>query len=549
MKWLRMLLRLGLTLLLLVAGSIMPASTSAQAQGPRRPNIIFILADDLDGGALGTFEHLPRLRSLLTERGTTFSNAFVSLSLCCPSRASILRGQYAHNTEIFTNTPPGGGFLKAYQLGLESSTAATWLHEAGYRTVLLGKYLNGYPHAEAGGATYIPPGWDEWYSPVSGDPYSEFNYRLNENGSIVAYGRAPEDYMVDVLAHKAAAFIGRTTEKPFFMYLAPYVPHGPATPAPRYADAFPGAAAPRTSSFNETDVSDKPAWVQSRPRLSGNQIGQLDSLYRKRLQSMLAVEDLLEELISTLERTGQLENTYIFFTSDNGFHMGQHRLMSGKNTAFDEDLRVPLIVRGPEVLAGRVVEQFALNIDFAPTFAELAGATPPDFVDGRSLVPLLRRTLPASGWRQAFLMEHGFLEGFSGPANRAGRAVQGLRAGRQAEPAPEEPLDAFDEVVAAQPVQPAQPVQQPPPFQGIRTVDKKYVEYQETGERELYDLSKDPSELQNLGATGADYAVQLAAWLNALRDCAGAGCRAAEEAPPTVDLSRPSGARLGGSAR
>jgi N-acetylglucosamine-6-sulfatase len=368
-------------------------------------------------------------------------------------------------------------------LGHEDPTVATWLHDVGYRTVLLGKYLNGYPAGAA--RTHVPPGWDEWYGVVGGLNY--FNYQLNENGPIVPYGESPTDYLTDVLAGKATDFIWRAAVdgQPFFMYLAPYAPHQPATPAPRHADAFAGVTAPRPPSFNEADVSDKPAWLQSRPLLTATQIAQLDLLYRKRLQSLLAVEDLLEQLIQTLRATHQLRHTYILFTSDNGFHLGQHRLPAGKNTAYEEDLRVPLLVRGPGVPAGRVLEHLAVNIDVASTLAELAGAVAPEFVDGRSLVPLLGpHPPPLASWRQAFLLEAGF---------RTGARV----------------------------------------FQGLRTTTHTYVEYVNTGERELYDLVDDPDQLHSLHDTAEPALLaHLAAWLAQLRTCAGAACRAAEDTLP-----------------
>lgn len=468
-------MRLMLVVIVLGFGLLQkPANSVAQSN---KPNIIFIIADDLDTESM---DHLPRLQSLLADRGTTFANFFVSLALCCPSRASILRGQYAHNTEIFTNNAPGGGFQKFRDLGREESTIATWLRDAGYRTALMGKYLNGYPVT-----TYVPPGWDEWYGVAGGVNF--FNYWLNENGDLVRYGSDPEAYLTDVLTEKAADFVLRTapTGQPFFMYIAPYAPHQPATAAPRHQDAFFGVQAPRTPSFNEQDVSDKPIWVRNTPLRTPTQIAQLDDLYRRRLQSMLAVEDLVERLIETLRAARQLGNTYIVFTADNGFHLAQHRLPAGKNSAYEEDIRVPLIVRGPRVPAGRVVEHLAGNIDLAPTFAELGGVEAPAFVDGRSLVRFFhRREPPSENWRQGFLLEAGFITG-----NRV--------------------------------------------FQGIRGNGFTYVEYLNTGERELYDLEGDPYQLQSLH-DAADPVVleQLAAWLASLRECAGESCRLAEESPP-----------------
>jgi len=472
------------------------------------PNIVFILTDDLDAHSIA---FMPQLNSLLVTQGTTFKNYFVNVSLCCPSRATTLRGQYSHNTQILTNRPPNGGFEQFHTLGREDSTVATWLHDAGYRTVLLGKYLNGYPEKE--NPTYVPPGWDEWYSPAGGTPYSNFNYTLNENGKLISYGESPEDYLTDVLAGKANGFIKRAAaeKKPFFVYLATYAPHSPATPAPRHEKMFPDATAPRPPSFNEWDVSDKPEYIRSRPLLGPREIQQIDDLYRKRLQSLQAVDEMIASLIDTLKASGQLGNTYIFFTSDNGFHLGEHRLPQGKTTAYEEDIRVSLIVRGPGVPAGRVLEHLTGNVDLAPTWAELAGASVPGFVDGRSLVPLLSSNPPpTSAWRQAYLLEHWTAQSASEAA------TNGLL----------EPPD----VIHVQRRQ-EQGRRSVPQFQALRTKNLLYVEYV-TGERELYDLRDDPYELENLFATTESFAVSpLGSRLEEMRHCSGATCRAAEGAP------------------
>src|SRR5262249_31117951 len=258
--------------------------------GAHRPNIVFILTDDLNVEVYG---HMPRLKAALDAKGTAFRNHFLNISLCCPSRPAILRGQYAHNTHIFTNAPPNGGFETFYADKSEDQTVGVWLQAAGYHTGFFGKYLNGYPNTAS--QTYIPPGWAEWASPVAGNPYSEYNYTLNDNGTLVVHGAAPSDYMVDVISAKAVDFIHRAAQSPgtpFFLYLTPYVPHAPATPAPRYANDFLTAQAPRTPSFNEADVSDKPAWLAARPLLTDVQIAAIDALYRKRLASMEAIEDL-----------------------------------------------------------------------------------------------------------------------------------------------------------------------------------------------------------------------------------------------------------------
>ena len=180
-----------------------------------------------------------------------------------------------------------------------------------------------------------------------------------------------------------------TTKRPFFLYVATNAPHQPATPAPRDKDAYPDARLPHPPNFKEKDVSDKPDWIAGNPPLSPEQMDYMEELHRKRLQSMLAVDDMMGNLIKALKQSGELSNTYIFFTSDHGFHLGEHRLDAGKWTPYEEDIRVPLIVRGPGVAEGKTLHQMVLNQDLAPTFADIAGAKTPSFVDGRSLVPLL----------------------------------------------------------------------------------------------------------------------------------------------------------------
>jgi len=481
-----------------------PDASSSDA-APRPPNIVFVLTDDLD---LGVYQQTPRLAAMLDDKGTSFRRHFLNISLCCPSRTAILRGQYAHNTKIFGNGPPNGGFETFYADGSEADTLPVWLEHAGYRTALMGKYLNGYPNTAP--AQYIPPGWSEWYSPTAGNPYSEYDYTMNENGTAVPYGAAPADYMIDVLSDKAADFITRAShdQKPFFLYLAPYSPHSPATPAPRYANDFPTAKAPRTPSYDEPDVADKPAWVQALPRLTDVQQTNIDQLYRKRLQSMEGIADLVQHVIDTLRSTGELDNTYIVFTSDNGFHQGQHRLLSGKNTEFDEDLIVPLIVRGPGVAAGRTVDAATVNVDFAPTFVELAGAPIPAGVDGRSLVPLLAGATPAP-WRTTVLLEH------------AAEVDDGLAIAMRAN-LPPGTLEPEDQAAAVS--------YSPPPFEGIHTDRYTYVEYA-NGVNELYDDVADPAQLRDVAATAPPALIErLAAIVHGLHGCSGAGCRQAEEA-------------------
>jgi N-acetylglucosamine-6-sulfatase len=463
----------------LLAAVVLTIAGPALAQSRAEPpNIVFVLSDDED---LGIHAYMPKVKALIEDQGTVFENFFVTYPLCCPSRASILRGQYPHNTLVLGNLPPEGGFLTFRHLGLEASTIATWLQTAGYRTALYGKYLNGYSETDA-----PPPGWDEWHA-ANNDGYFNVNYKLNENGKIVAYGGTPEDYLTDVIARKAAEHIRRFAAegRPFFLYVATFAPHSPYNPAPRHKGMFQDADLPRPPSFDEDDVSDKPGFLQELPRLSQDHIAQITTHHRQRLECLRAVDELVKRLVDTLKDTGELEHTYIVYASDNGFHLGQHRMLEGKDTAYEEDIRVPLAIRGPGVPRGRKVSAMVLNIDLAPTFAAWAGIEPPEFVDGRSLLPLLDD--PHAAWRNSFLIQR-----------------LGLESDERLEPA-----NAL----------------------AIRTERYTYIAYN-NGEREMYDLETDPDQLQSIEPT-ADRALiaALAARLTELRACQGQQCRDLEDLP------------------
>jgi arylsulfatase A-like enzyme len=489
---------------------------------PEPPNIVVIPTDDLAAGDLtrGTLKHMPNLREELIEKGTTFDNAFVTNSVCCPSRATILRDQYAHNHQVLHNQPPLGGAKRFRVSGGDGSTAATWLDKEGYQTAFFGKYLNGY------GGDYVPPGWDEWYS-LSGNFLSN---DLNENGDIVRY-ESDRYHLDDVLSEKATDYIARTAgadppfftaDSPFLMWIGTKAPHQPATPAPRHEDAYPDLSPPRPPNFDERDVSDKPAWIRDNPPLSPEQKGYMDELHRKRLQSMLAVDDALGDLVRSLHESGELDNTYIFFTSDNGFHLGQHRLGAGKWTAYEEDIRVPLVVRGPGVPEGKTLEHMVLNNDLAPTFADLAGTEAPSFVDGRSLLPLLTdEPTPPEDWRRRFLIE--------GVAERS--TVSQPPFVDESEVTPiltGDPLPNYWRRTSEARARTSEEWGRPW-MKALRTERHLYVEYK-GGERELYDLDEDPYELRNLYATASpDLKRRLEGQLDALRKCAAEECRAAED--------------------
>jgi N-acetylglucosamine-6-sulfatase len=300
--------------------------------------MIFVLADDLD---YASAQKMPQIRSRLVEEGASFKQAFVSYPLCCPSRATILTGLYAHNHDVISNKPPDGGFEKFLSEGHEEDTIAVGLQEAGYRTAFFGKYLNEYPGDVP---THVPPGWDEWYGKLREREHKLYDYSINENGQVISYGSDTEDYFTDILSGQATDFAGRAAEDshPFFMYVAPTAPHGPATPAERHEGAFASEEAPRRPSFDEEDVSDKPYFVSSLERISEEEASDIEDYYRQRLESMLAVDEMVGALVEELEAMGELDDTYIFFTSDNGWFAGEHRIQEGKNRPYEEAARVPL---------------------------------------------------------------------------------------------------------------------------------------------------------------------------------------------------------------
>ncbi|MDQ3670039.1 MAG: sulfatase-like hydrolase/transferase [Actinomycetota bacterium] len=421
--------------------SLVPPSAAAQAP---RPNIILVFTDDQRADTLWA---MPNVQNALVDRGVSFSNAFVVNPVCCPSRVSTLTGGYSHSTGIYRNSPPYGGF-RAFD---DSSTIATWLKGAGYRTGYVGKYMNGYR-----GTPYVPPGWDHWVANES----SYFGYTLNINGTLWSFGSNPQDYSTDVFAAEAVSFVEQTPG-PFFLMFSPFAPHSPGTPAARHANAFADLAPWRPPSYDEEDIADKPEWMSVIPRIPDETKTALDNLRRDQLRSLLAVDEAVGNIVAALERTGRLENTMIVFTSDNGLLWGEHRLVNFKIVPWEESIRVPLVIRYDALIAqpGRE-SRMALNIDFAPTFAALAGASRPP-TDGQSLVPLLSST-PTS-WRSDFLIE-----------NVRHRAIWPS-----------------------------------PTYCAVRSARYLYASY-ETGDEELYDLRADPYQMNN-AAADPGYATILAA--------------------------------------
>ena len=437
-----------------------------------KPNIVFILADDMRKDDL---KYMPKTRSVLKAKGKSFQNAFVSNALCCPARATIMRGQYSHNTHVWTNGGSIGGWQAYKNNGNQQDNVATRLNAAGYRTGLFGKYLNGYRQT-----TGRPPGWDRWFAHVNGIGY--YDYQINADGTTRHYGSRSAAYETDVIANHAKTFIDKSASAgtPFFAYVAPHAPHAPATPAPRDLHTHDGLKAPRSPSFNEKSVSDKPPWIRQLPRLSTAKKARIDHLHEKRAESLQAVDDLVAGVVGKLRNKGVMGNTYIFFTSDNGLHEGEHRIPIGKWRPYEEDIHMPLLVRGPGVAGGSTSYKLALDTDFLPTFTSLAGAQTPPYVDGRSQKPVLKGN--ATAWRSAILLE----------------------AARNDVYAPHSPA-----------------------YRGIRTSGgTKYVKYA-SGNKELYHLGRDPHELINRYPASSPSS-GLVSRLHTLETCDADSCRAAE---------------------
>jgi arylsulfatase A-like enzyme len=406
---------------------------------------------------------------------------------------------------------PNGGFAKLDH----TNTLAVWLQNSGYNTALVGKYLNGYKFANG-----IPPGWTEFHGGVN---LSYFNWTLNDNGTLVHYGSNPADYQTDVETGKAVDVINRRIpeSKPLFMWVTYHAPHGggPAEPddpkglgtvnTGRYRDYFKNEQLPNMPSFNEADVSDKPLGIRNRPVLTPQKIAAIREAYQQQLESLLSVDDGVKAIVDALRAKGELDNTIIVFTDDNGFFHGQHRVPSGKVLLYEPSIRVPLLMRGPGVPKNRHLKQIVANIDLAPTIVDAANAKAGRVMDGKSLLPLLAH--PSTQWGRDLLIERG-------PAGekRAGTAMGEIADG-----------DNGNQGKTAAPGDQR--------FAGLRTPRFLYAEYA-NGEKELYDLAQDPDELNNLANNGGYAAIQseFAARLVKLKTCAGPSCKVG----PSVSLAR-----------
>lgn len=448
---------------LLVAGLVLvvPAPTTAPAGGAAaaatgagsRPDIVLVLTDDQ---RFDEIDAMPVLQRELVDRGLLLTRAYVANPLCCPSRSSIFTGQYSHTTAVYSNgdNALGGGYWEFE----DRATVAVWLHDAGYRTALIGKYQNHYDRPEL-----VPPGWDRWVA-IAGPNSKFYEYDLSVDGLVEHHGSGAEDYSTDLFAREADAFIrGTPPARPLFLYLATAAAHGPNTPPERYLHTFDGDEPPRRPNFDERDLRDKPGYLRLLPPLGDPEFRSRAHQWQGGRGTLLAVDDALATILAALEETGRLEHSLIVFMSDNGLSLGEHRWMYKLNP-HEESIRVPLVIRWDGVAApGTTTDALVSNVDLAPTFLRAAGIPIPPTVEGVSMLPLLARGDPI---RDEILVEHAHI---------------GLR---------------YD----------------PPSYCALRTADWKLVHYA-TGEEELYDLVADPFELDNVAGSASE-----AARLDALRD-------------------------------
>jgi len=398
--------------------------------GHERPNIIFIRTDDQDyrsmEARLPNGEYVMKnVKELIEQQGTKFTHFFVTFPLCCPSRATTLTGQYAHNHDVLSNSPPYGGYI----MFNDDSTLPLWLQAAGYYTMHIGKYLNGYTIAVSSkGYPPPPPGWNKWYTLLApADEY--YNYKIYDGQQILTFGVGQGNYQTDVLTRKAREFLRKKPygNRPFYLEVNYGAPHEEvdniAVPAPRHVGMMDNAPLPMPPSFNEQDVSDKPIAIQNHPLLNSQDVDNITNNYRRRMESLLAVDEGVGKIIDMLQATGQGENTVIIFTSDNGYLHGEHRIKQGKFFPY-EPLQVPFIMSGPGIPVKKTIHRLVTNVDYAPTIVEWADARPGLPQDGRSLVPLLAHPTTTQ-WRKDFMIENPIINHYQG------MRTQNLQNGRE----------------------------------------------------------------------------------------------------------------------
>jgi len=554
----------------LLAGAF--AGEHSAVASSNEPNVILLLTDDQ---TLDEMRALPKTQALVGGAGVTFSRAYISYPLCCPSRVSMLSGQYMHNHDVRGNQLPSGGWGKFATNGTEEKALPTWLQTAGYYNVEVGKYMNGYLPVED---HPIPPGWDEWYGKLSeydanvigGSIY--FNYRLREDPPLAGglpcpggdpitppgepytcfYDSRPENYQTDIVGDKAVNAIERLSgpgspPKPFFMAVNFNAPHSPYVPAPRHDGAFAGGALQKVAGLNEKNIRDKPRFLRRLPKLGKGKLNQITERRRSRLEMLLSVDDQVERIMNTLVSEGQLDNTYVIFISDNGYFGGEHRIRQGKYLPHEPSSHVPLMIRGPGIPAAQTSETLVSNVDIATTIADIADAEPTIPQDGRSLLPYA--AVPSLGSTRPILLEgdtgasidddgtetatppldaadrkrlkrfHKRQKAATRRIRRRCRALKAISPNR-AQVCVERGVDNLEQ----EPTDSTYKLQAPA-YSGLRTNRYALFLYS-TGELELYDMKKDPGQLESVHRDKRYVVVRkyLLEKLNEYRACKGGAC-------------------------
>jgi N-acetylglucosamine-6-sulfatase len=502
--------------LLAVAIGLVAWSGSASAQvAGQRPNVIVIMTDDQ---RVDDLRVMPATRHAFVRDGVTFQDSTVSYPVCCPSRATFLTGRYTHNHGVWGLYLPTGGYGRFNDF----DSLPVWLQRAGYRTVHIGKYMNGYGTDRP---AIVPPGWSEWYGAVDPTTYRMWGYTLNENGRQVTYGtpfdETPATYQTDVYRDKALDVIrrGTSSRQPFFLSLSLLAPHYEEASvrgktkitvrsAPRHRGRFATTPLPRQPGFNEHNRGDKPSFMRNFPRLDGTAIARITAEFRARRESLLAVDEAVEAIVDELRARGALSNTYLLFTSDNGYMQGEHAVPTGKMLPYAPSTDVPLLMRGPGIRGRSASREPVSNIDLAPTILQIAGASASGGapIDGRSLLKFARN--PRLRTDRVLLHETGGLRATSLQPEEDGGPI---------------------------------PVRTTRTYRAVRTDRWLYILYR-SGERELYDLLEDPAELRSRQADPryAPTRRALKRELNRLSTCRGRACRLpGKPIPDPVGIDEP----------
>jgi N-acetylglucosamine-6-sulfatase len=577
----------AIVLLALLFGLVVATSEEARAAKAKaseaegqKPSFVVIQTDDqtleeLYQGvrmANGNEEFaMPNTLQMLGEKGITFNRYYTPYSLCAPSRVSLLTGRYAHNDHVGGNVPPNGGWTGFQSRLAYSHNLATWLQGAGYRTIHIGKILNGYGDPPYSPGTEVPPGWSSWHTILNSDTDHYFyGYLMNNNGVVEGpYGNSgswetreygeiddagcpyaplngkPCFYETDKFNQLAAEELAATpAEQPFYMQVDYTAPHGdfrkPAGPqvATRDMGRFFTAPLPagRAEGFNEGNVNDKPRFIREAAYLNATEIHTYRVYYQHCLEALISVDEGVKEILDELGGLGRLRNTYVLFTSDNGFFFGQHRLVGGKFLAYEPSTHLPLIIRGPGIKPDTSTGQLVNTTDIAPTILELAEVTPDKSVDGVSMVPYMKD--PTLRSRRPLLFES-FVQ--TDDVEQNGQASS-------EEPSATERTDAGPasgklgvkgvsaRAATKNPAATASEVAPPKNYYGIRLGPYKYIEWPD-GEKELYDINKDPNELNNVVRDPNYFPIRafLHEELERLETCSGRTC---QEVAPKLPLTQ-----------